>query len=318
MVDEETKKRHREAAKRYREKHKADPEYALRVKEEKKRSYKKNKEEIDKKNKERYEEKKEIYNKARNEKYRAEHPIVEVDIEEKQKIIADREEKRKIQKKEYQEAHKEEIKEYHKKLYEATKPPLTRILLTEEEREEHLKASSKKYREENKDILLQQSREYHEAHKEEIRENKKKYRLEHPEIKERYLARPEVKEKSKKYHRIYSKEKRTSCPRFKVRKNLSTRLWASVAKKDNKTMDLLGCSIDEFMFYFESLFQEGMSWENYGEWHIDHIRPCASFNLLLEEEQKICFHYTNLQPLWAGDNLRKSDKLPNGVSARTL
>ena len=51
-----------------------------------------------------------------------------------------------------------------------------------------------------------------------------------------------------------------------------------------------------------------MNWDNYGQWHIDHIRPCASFNLLDPIEQKICFHYTNLQPLWAEDNLKKSNK----------
>ena len=51
-----------------------------------------------------------------------------------------------------------------------------------------------------------------------------------------------------------------------------------------------------------------MSWGNYGKWHVDHIRPCASFNLVNEEEQKKCFHYTNLQPLWAKDNLSKGSK----------
>jgi hypothetical protein len=52
-----------------------------------------------------------------------------------------------------------------------------------------------------------------------------------------------------------------------------------------------------------------MSWENHGEWHIDHIRPCASFSDLTQlEQQKQCCHYTNLQPLWAIDNILKSDK----------
>jgi hypothetical protein len=50
-----------------------------------------------------------------------------------------------------------------------------------------------------------------------------------------------------------------------------------------------------------------MSWNNHGQWHIDHVRPCSSFNLLNPEEQQQCFHYTNLQPLWAADNLSKSD-----------
>ena len=52
-----------------------------------------------------------------------------------------------------------------------------------------------------------------------------------------------------------------------------------------------------------------MSWSNRGEWHIDHIIPCSSFNLLDEKEQEKCFHYTNLQPLWAAENLSKSNKI---------
>jgi hypothetical protein len=57
------------------------------------------------------------------------------------------------------------------------------------------------------------------------------------------------------------------------------------------------------------MFTEGMSWDNYGEWHIDHILPCSSFDLADIEQQKICFNYKNLQPLWAEDNLRKGAKI---------
>ena len=70
---------------------------------------------------------------------------------------------------------------------------------------------------------------------------------------------------------------------------------------------MLGCSIDELKGYLESKFENGMSWENYGKggWHIDPIKPCASFDLRSELNQKKCFHYTNLQPLWWEDNLSK-------------
>ena len=79
--------------------------------------------------------------------------------------------------------------------------------------------------------------------------------------------------------------------------------------KQDKSYDLLGCSKADFINYFESLFTEGMSWEKVGkEIHIDHIKPCCSFDLTQEEEQKKCFHYTNLQPLWAADNLSKGGK----------
>lgn len=75
-------------------------------------------------------------------------------------------------------------------------------------------------------------------------------------------------------------------------------------------MELVGCAIPFLRGYLEAKFKVGMSWSNHGAgWHIDHIKPCASFNLLDEKEQKKCFHYKNLQPLWAEENLSKGDKI---------
>jgi hypothetical protein len=80
--------------------------------------------------------------------------------------------------------------------------------------------------------------------------------------------------------------------------------------KSKSTLELLGCSIDDLKNHLQSKFYANMSWENYGSyWHIDHIRACASFNLQNEEEQKICFHYSNLQPLTAKDNIIKGARL---------
>lgn len=73
------------------------------------------------------------------------------------------------------------------------------------------------------------------------------------------------------------------------------------------TKEFVGCSMNTLREHLENQFQEGMSWDNYGEWHIDHRRPCASFNLALENEQKMCFHYTNLQPMWGAENISKND-----------
>lgn len=85
--------------------------------------------------------------------------------------------------------------------------------------------------------------------------------------------------------------------------------------KYKKSLDLLGCDISEYRKYLESKFKAGMTWENYDRgknevsWEIDHIIPCASFDLSVPEEQVKCFHYTNTQPLWDYENLRKSAKL---------
>lgn len=91
--------------------------------------------------------------------------------------------------------------------------------------------------------------------------------------------------------------------------NLRTRLHNALRgnEKSGNTISLLGCSIIALKEYLTNRFKNGMNWDNYGEWHIDHIVPCAKFDLRHPEEQKKCFHYTNLQPLWALDNILKSD-----------
>ncbi|MFZ3132873.1 MAG: hypothetical protein WA125_17645 [Desulfosporosinus sp.] len=78
--------------------------------------------------------------------------------------------------------------------------------------------------------------------------------------------------------------------------------------KSSSTLKLLGCTIEELKLYLESLFKDGMNWDNYGKrngWQIGHVRPCASFNLSNPQQQKECFRYANLQPLWAIDNIIK-------------
>ena len=93
---------------------------------------------------------------------------------------------------------------------------------------------------------------------------------------------------------------------------MRSRVWGALkhyeTRRDKQhTMEYVGCSIEALRTHLENQFTEGMTWDNPGEWHIDHIKPCASFNLDIEEERHACFHYTNLQPLWGPDNLRKSD-----------
>lgn len=98
---------------------------------------------------------------------------------------------------------------------------------------------------------------------------------------------------------------------FRLRKRLQGRLSKALSghTKIGSTMELVGCSVQELREYLESQFLPGMSWENHGEWHVDHKRPCASFDDLSDpEQQRECFHFSNLQPLWALDNLRKGKK----------
>jgi hypothetical protein len=170
---------------------------------------------------------------------------------------------------------------------------LTKQQYVEQHKEEKAE-KDKEYYEANKEKLKEYKRQWCIKNKERLREKRKAYKKNNPEI---------IKRLAKKY---------VSQARIKIARNLRNRLWYAVAKghKSASTLELLGCSIDCLMQHLEASFTEGMSFENYGEWHIDHIIPCASFDLTDYEQQKLCFHYTNLQPLWAVDNIRKSDTMP--------
>ncbi len=100
---------------------------------------------------------------------------------------------------------------------------------------------------------------------------------------------------------------------FRISVNMRSRMRQALKNnvKVNTTIALLGCSIEELKSYLESKFSNGMTWDNYSYkgWHIDHIKPCDSFDLSDYEQQKICFHYSNLQPMWWKDNLSKSNKV---------
>lgn len=117
-------------------------------------------------------------------------------------------------------------------------------------------------------------------------------------------------DKIARYKTKYIREKRQTNLSFRLQSNLQRRICLALNGKDkaSSTVKLIGCSIAELKKHLESKFTEGMTWENYGQWHVDHIKPCALFDLTLACEQEKCFNYTNLQPLWALDNLRKRDK----------
>jgi len=117
------------------------------------------------------------------------------------------------------------------------------------------------------------------------------------------------KEYVREWYRNYKQKREQKDPCFKIANKLRTRMWYALKNnKKCKFSDLIGCTISELKTYLESKFQPGMSWDNYGEWHIDHIKPLSRFDLTKKEEQIKACHYTNLQPLWAEDNLSKGDK----------
>ena len=118
---------------------------------------------------------------------------------------------------------------------------------------------------------------------------------------------------------IYRRKKRAEDPTFKIIDNLRRRVKQSIKhskyEKTSSTRELVGCSIKDLKLHLEKLWQPGMSWKNYNYygWHIDHKLPVHHFKTKHDfsdpEIQKKCFHYKNLQPMWAKDNFKKSSKL---------
>lgn len=114
-------------------------------------------------------------------------------------------------------------------------------------------------------------------------------------------------------HNVYFKKRIREDVAFKIEHNLRMAVRTRLKKQgfNADVLDLIGCSYLQFKAHIESLFKDGMTWNNWSlrGWHLDHIIPCALFDLTDKEQQRQCFHYTNLQPLWAKDNLSKGAKL---------
>ncbi len=147
-------------------------------------------------------------------------------------------------------------------------------------------------------------KKWRDENKEYDKERQAKWRNENPEYSKVWERKNKDKRKKQKSD-WFDKN-----PVRKVTANLRTRLYhILIGRKSASTMELIGCSIDELKQHLESKFTKGMSWDNYGKWHVDHIKPCASFDLSDPDQQRLCFNYKNLQPLWAIDNLIKSDRI---------
>jgi|688.fasta_scaffold317982_2 hypothetical protein len=155
-----------------------------------------------------------------------------------------------------------------------------------------------KWKKDNIEKVRKNSLKYYHRHKEERNKYSKQYRQKH-------------KDRIRIKNREYTIKKYYSDINFRLTVLLRGRLWKAIARnsKQSSSLTLLGCTIDELKIHLEKQFTKKMTWKNYGKWHIDHIKPCCSFDLTDFEQQKLCFHYTNLQPLWAKDNIRKNGKV---------
>jgi len=118
--------------------------------------------------------------------------------------------------------------------------------------------------------------------------------------------------KKRNYFRNYQNKRNKEDINHRLAGSLRARIRAAIKKnkttKSFSTMKLVGCTIEQLKKHLENKFDSKMNWKNYGTWHVDHIRAVSRYNLSDPEEQKKCFHFSNLQPLWGGENLRKSNK----------
>jgi hypothetical protein len=139
--------------------------------------------------------------------------------------------------------------------------------------------------------------------------DKKKHNTEIKEKRKEYNKEYYSKQSNKDKQNHWVKTKRKECISFKIRHDLRVRLIDAINKKykSGSTLDLLGCGIDYFLLYLSNNFLPEMTWENHGEiWEIDHILPCVIFDLTIPEEQQLCFHYTNMQPLFKTTKIAES------------
>lgn len=160
---------------------------------------------------------------------------------------------------------------------------------------------AKEYRLRNPAAAKAQAAAYRAANVEAIREGKRKC---YEAKREQYLA----KTKENKRERMRGDVSFRLLERLRGR--VSSVMRAAGVGKTQSFRSLVGCSGPELRAHLESKFTQGMTWDEYGfhGWHVDHIRPCASFDLTDEAQQRECFHYTNLQPMWGVENMRKNAK----------
>ena len=166
----------------------------------------------------------------------------------------------------------------------------------------------------NKNKILKNMLFYYSTNVEKIKLYQKQYRdMQDKALVQKYQK--EYKEKNRMHlldkKRVYIKHRRSIDPMYCLIHSLRVRTNSVFKNKSKSTLELLGCSIEQLKHHLESQFQPGMTWENYGKWHIDHKYPLSKA-LSKEHLFELC-HYTNLQPLWKMDNIKKSNKLASDI-----
>jgi hypothetical protein len=162
--------------------------------------------------------------------------------------------------------------------------------------------SDSKYYKKNKGVILEKSKIYSKKNRSRLREYHTKWREKN-------------REHLNEYSRNYEKNKKDSDPIYKLSCYIRTAMYTSIKERNiNKyksTFELLPYSLEELVKHLEIQFKDGMTWENYGEWHIDHIIPMSKFEFKSSDDElfKECWSLSNLQPMWGKENLSKNNKI---------
>ena len=165
---------------------------------------------------------------------------------------------------------------------------------------------------ENRDAIKEQKKEYYSKNKEHIKKTQKKYNLINKEVKNKYYREYSQSVKGKEIIYEYRRKRIKSDPIYKLGKNMRTRIAMFLKtrniRKTNTTFKIIGCTPEFLKKYLEKQFMPGMTWKNHTikGWHVDHIVPLASAKT--SEDIEKLMHYTNLQPLWSWDNIKKGAK----------
>lgn len=181
------------------------------------------------------------------------------------------------------------------------------------------KPCNKEYNQNQKIHIKEHNRRRYENKKSEILEKIKKYHQKNKKNVQKYMKQwyQDNKEKINEYNRQKYKNDVTFKLKLNLRNTLKGKIKAQGARKYKSSLKLTGCTIEHLKNHIEKQFLPEMGWENHGEiWEIDHIKPCASFNLIDIDQQKECFHYTNLQPLFKTTEIAESFGYINQIGNR--